>query len=118
MVRHAAGRGNKSVINVFEQNGKKESEEKVPYDELAIWTMEPSAIDFGNKKIHVAAKAAVKKSEKKTALMNLIVKLEKCRVSDSNFMPTLKKIVPEEDNEDDEIIFKSPAGETKTPKER
>ena len=89
LVRHAPGRGNKSVINVFE-NGKNEFEEKVPYNEIAIWTMEPSSIVFENKKILVAANAAVKKSEKKSinknALMNLIVKLEKCQVSN----PTLR----------------------------
>ena len=89
LVRHALGRGKNIVIKVFE-NGKKESEEKVPYDEIAIWTMEPSSIVFENKKILVAANAAVKKSEKKSinknALMNIIVKLEKCQVSN----PTLR----------------------------
>ena len=111
LVRHAPGQGNKTVINVFE-NGKKESEEKVPYDELAIWTMEPSSIEFDNKKIHLAAKAAVKKSNKKknNALMNLIVKLEQCQVSST----TPSHIVEEED---EEIIFKQPAVETKIPKQ-
>ena len=110
LVRHAPGRGNKMVINVFE-NGTKESEEKVPYDELAIWTMEPSSIEFGNKRIHVAAKAAVKKSNKKknNALMNLIVKLEQCQVSS-----TTPSHIPEDD---EEIIFKQPAVETKIPKQ-
>ena len=79
LVRHAPGRGNKSVINVFE-NGKNEFEEKVPYNEVAIWTMEPSSIVFEDKKILVAANAAVKKSGKKS-MMNVIVKLKKCRVS-------------------------------------
>ena len=111
LVRHAPGQGNKTVINVFE-NGKKESEEKVPYDELAIWTMEPSSIEFGNKKIHMAAKAAVKKSNKKknNTLMNLIVKLEQCQVSST----TPSQIV---DEDDEEIIFKRPAVETETPRE-
>ena len=110
LVQHAPGPGNKTVINVFE-NGKKESEEEVPYDELAIWTMEPSSIEFDNKKIHLAAKAAVKKSNKKknNALMNLIVKLEQCQVSST----TPSHIV----EDDEEIIFKRPAVETKTPKQ-
>ena len=110
LVQHAPGPGNKTVINVFE-NGKKESEEEVPYNELAIWTMEPSSIEFSNKKIHEAAIAAVKKSNKKknNALMNLIVKLEQCQVSST----TPSHIV----EDDEEIIFKQPAVETKTPKQ-
>ena len=96
LVQHAPGPGNKTVINVFE-NGKKESEEEVPYDELAIWTMEPSSIEFSNKKIHEAAIAAVKKSNKKknNALMNLFVKLEHCQVSST----TPRQIVEENDEE-------------------
>ena len=110
LAKHAPSQGNKTLINVFE-NGEKESEEIVPYHELAIWTIEPSSIEFSNKKIHEAAKAAVKKSNKKknNALMNLIVKLEQCQVSST----TPSHIV----EDDDEIIFKRPAVETKTPKQ-
>ena len=96
LAKHAPSQGNKTLINVFE-NGEKESEEIVPYHELAIWTIEPSSIEFSNKKIHEAAKAAVKKSNKKinNALMNLFVKLEHCQVSGT----TPSQTVEEDDEE-------------------
>ena len=96
LAKHAPSQGNKTLINVFE-NGEKESEEIVPYHELAIWTIEPSSIEFSNKKIHEAAKAAVKKWNKKinNALMNLFVKLEHCQVSGT----TPSQTVEEDDEE-------------------